>query len=217
MITERWLPFLNRTSPTKAFTYHGQSLRPIPLRAPDSEVILRRIVVYANRSHNLRLNGGPWSGDNTLLTQYQWKGGTPLTHSSTALLRKVQNQHLASKHPAFRKWESQLDFRIPDHIWHNPWLPFRSAKENTFMWQVIFRAIATLSWVFPGRPSSDSSTWCPRCPLGVKEDILHSLELVFVSDLLALEGVVTSSSCRVLAKSPTYCSTVYLQPLPRCN
>lgn len=143
--TAQWLPFLDRTSPTKAFICRGHSLQPISLQIPDSEVILRRIVVYDTGSHTRKLNGGPWRGESTLLTQYQWRGGTPLTHSSTDLLRKVQNQQVACTHPAIRKWEAQLACRIPEHIWHNTWFPFRSAKENTFMWQVIYRTIATLS------------------------------------------------------------------------
>lgn len=173
--TERWLPFLDRSSPTHAYVCNGQSLRPIALAAPGPEVILRRIVVYSGGQHKLSINGGPWVEDNLLLTQYHWRGGIPLTASTTRVMRRVQNQQQAGVHPAIRKWESQLDMRLPEHIWHNMWLPFRSAKENMFLWQIVFRAIATLSWVFPNRPDTDRSTWCPRCPLGVKETTLHCL------------------------------------------
>lgn len=171
--TERWLPFMDRSSPAQAFSCRGNILQAIPLRTPGVEVRLRRIVVYSNGKQHI--NAGPWHGDNILFTQYHWQGGTPLTHSSTHLLRQIQNQHQARDHPAIRKWETQLASRLPEHIWHNTWLPFRSAKENSFMWLILFRAIATMSWVFPGRPDTDDSTWCPRCPGGVREDILHCL------------------------------------------
>lgn len=110
-----------------------------------------------------------------MMSQYTWQDGHPLTTYSTAAVRMLQNQHIANDHPTIRKWEVQLQTRLPEHIWHNTWLPFRSAKENFFLWQIIYRAIATLSWVFPNRPHSDSVTWCPRCPLPVREDILHCL------------------------------------------
>lgn len=173
--TENWLPFLDRTAPAQTFACIGQSLRKIPLYAPGPEVILRRIVVYRTCNRSSGWNVGPWTGDNILLTQYTWKGGTPLTDSSTASLRRIQNQHNVREHPAIRRWETQLDTRLPEHVWHNTWLTFRSEKVNTFMWLIIFRAIATLSWVFPDRPHTDVSTRCPRCNLGVREDILHCL------------------------------------------
>lgn len=192
--TERWLPFLDRALCTQTFICQGQILNPTSLRIPGPEVHLRRIVILSNGRQTI--NGGPWIGDNILLTQYQWKGGTPLNHSSTSLLRQIQNSQQAQEHPAIRKWESQLSVRLPEHIWHNTWLPFRAAKENTFLWLIIYRAIATLSWVFPGLPSTDSSTWCPRCPLRMKEDILHCLWLCPSSRIYWLwtEGIISRAA-----------------------
>lgn len=173
--SERWIPFLDRTTPAQTFLCHGQALRPTSLQAPGQEVRLRRIVVYCNGGHEALFNGGPWIEENFLLTQYTWLNGPQLTTYSTSALRMLQNQQVANDHPAIRKWEAQLHTRLPEHIWHNTCLPFRSAKENFFLWQIIFRAIATLSWVFPNRPHSDCVTWCHRCPLQVREDILHCL------------------------------------------
>lgn len=79
--TERWIPFMDRTSPSKAYVCQGLVLRPTELRAPSATMVLRRIVVYSGGSR-FGLNGGPWP-DNQLLTQYQWQGGTPLTNSSS--------------------------------------------------------------------------------------------------------------------------------------
>lgn len=117
--TESWLPFMDRTTPTQAFICHGQSLRPISLKAPGPEVRLCRIVVYSNGGPKPGVNGGPWMGGNILLTQYQWKGGTQLTDYATSSLRQLQNQQKARDHPAIHKWETQLDTRLPEHMWHN--------------------------------------------------------------------------------------------------
>lgn len=43
------------------------------------------------------------------------------------------------------------------------------------LWQVLYRSIATQSWRFPTRSSLDASTWCTRCSLEVKENIIHCL------------------------------------------
>lgn len=149
--TTQWLPFLDRSTPKQTFIREGQSLRSIALRPPDAAVWLRRIVVLYKGYHKEAVHGGLWMEDNIMLTQYLWKGGPQLTTYSTASIRQLQNQQQARTHPAIRKWEIQLGTRLPDHVWHNTWLPFRAAKVNMFLWLVLFRAIATLSWVFPNR------------------------------------------------------------------
>lgn len=55
-------------------------------------------------------------------------------------------------------------------VWKETWLSFRGAKENAFLWELIFRACGTLSWQIPDRPHTDPSVWCPRCNQGVRED-----------------------------------------------
>lgn len=50
---------------------------------------------------------------------------------------------------------------------------FRGASENTFLWQLLSRAIATQRWRFPSVPIDDPQLRCTRCVLGVNEDIVH--------------------------------------------
>lgn len=57
----------------------------------------------------------------------------PLLNSSTASLRRMQNKSTAASHVSLQKWATQLGIRIPDTIWLDTWIPFRSAKENTFL------------------------------------------------------------------------------------
>lgn len=151
----------------------GDQLLPIPLCVPGPQAHLQRIVVQAPVGHSTLIHCGPWSLQNTLLTQYQWTSGLPLLKSSTATLRRLQNRTTASSHVAFQKWATTLGTGLPDNIWDDTWLSYRSAKENTFLWQLAYRAIATQSWRHPNCSQADPRTHCNRCTLAVKEDILH--------------------------------------------
>lgn len=64
---------------------------------------------------------------------------------------------------------------ISCNVWQLTWIEFRSAAENTFLWQLIYRIPATQRWRFPDRPSTDPETWCSRCNLQVTEDIFHCI------------------------------------------
>lgn len=44
-----------------------------------------------------------------------------------------------------------------------------------FLWQMLFRAIATQSLRFPGRIATDPATWCLRCNSGMQEDVTHCI------------------------------------------
>lgn len=107
--------------------------------------------------------------------QHGWHDGTPLLHTSTAQLRHTQALHRHFPHLALQKWQIQLDTPTPSRLWAQTWLNFRSANENTFLWQLVYRVIATQRWRFPTRSNQDISTWCTRCELGLREDIMHCI------------------------------------------
>lgn len=96
-------------------------------------------------------------------------------HTSTAQLRYLQAQHRQSPHSALTKWETQLNCTITPSIWSGIWLNFRSASENTFLWQLLYRAIATQRWRFPRQHHTDATTWCTRCTQGTQEDVFHCI------------------------------------------
>lgn len=62
---------------------------------------------------------------------------------------------------------------VPVEIWRRTWLPFRGANENTFLWQLYYRVIATQRWRFPLSPADDPQLRCTRCDLMEKEDLIH--------------------------------------------
>lgn len=174
-LSERWLPFMIGSEPIRTFRYTGHYLVPITTCKPDSQAILKRIIVRSPKFANSHLHMGEWTRENLLLTQYKWKDGTGLLHSSTAQLRLLQVADHSRPHSAFSKWENQLACTIPTEIWNFTWIPYCSAAENTFLWQLLYRIPATNRWRFPDRPSTDPNTWCPRCPLNVLEDNLHCI------------------------------------------
>lgn len=105
--------------------------------------------------------------------QYRWSDGTPFLDTSTSQLRAIQAQQRYKPHKATRRWEAELGCEIPGDVWRGTWLNFRGANENTFLWQVYYRAIATQRWRFPALPADDPQITCTRCELSIKEDVTH--------------------------------------------
>lgn len=153
-LTGAWIPFMDRSSPDHTFRLEGNKLRPTRHCCPDSETILSRVMVSSNANARTRQKLGPWIDDNPM-TQYQWVDGTPLVESSTAQLRSIQVHHAAQPHGALRKWTEELGRPIPDDVWQFTWMDFRSAAENTFLWQILYRILATQRWRFPERARED--------------------------------------------------------------
>lgn len=175
-LTSTWIPFMDRFCPVRTFNSAGTKLIPTQLRAPSLNAHLQRIVMLAQGGVKLVVNG-PWTPGNLLLTQYRWVNGTPLLNMSTSQLRGLLQSNQVRSHPAIQKWETDLGCQLPDSIWEERWLPFRAAKENAFLWQIVFCAFATLSWRFPTQPHTDPATWCPRCNQGIRKDHLHCIWL----------------------------------------
>lgn len=120
-----------------------------------------------------KLNLGLWRDSSHFLKQYRWTDGTRILHSSTAQIRLLQVHGQGGPHGALEKWARQLSRPIPFDVWEATWLRYRSAAENTFLWQLLYRIPATNTWRFPGRPATDAETWCTRCPLSIPEDAFH--------------------------------------------
>lgn len=108
-----------------------------------------------------------------MIRQYVWQDGIPLIHSSTSQLRTMVSRHQSGPHIALNKWTTQLGSPIPSDVWNLTWRAYRSAAENTFLWQILYRVPATQRWRLPARPLTDPETWCTRCSLNVTEDLFH--------------------------------------------
>lgn len=111
--------------------------------------------------------------ERAFLLQHGWQDGTTLLDTSATQLRSLQARHRQVPHKATQKWEIALSSPLPVNVWMNTWLPYRGTSENTFMWQLLYRVIATQHWRSPSTPATDPDVWCTRCNLGIMEDTEH--------------------------------------------
>lgn len=179
-LTSAWLPFMQRNNPQASFSVEGGLLTATKLSPPDPKRS-RRMVVRDPGGAKRAAHGGPWMNENLILTQYRWSGGGQVINSSSEPLPYVytKTQHRLGSTLQFASGKPCSGITIPETVWEDLWWPFRSAKKNAFLWQLLYellyRAIATLHWSFPSRPYSDPSTWCPRCTAGVMADVVHCI------------------------------------------
>lgn len=149
-------------------------MRKIARDCPRQSAQLHRVLVrHSQRKDNKRNHYGFWSSERNVILQSNWSDGSPLIDTSTAQLRTLQALQRHKPHSVAARWERELGCGIPVQIWQETWLSFRGASENTFLWQLFYRAIATQRWRFPSIPPDDPQIRCTRCDLGVKEDIVH--------------------------------------------
>lgn len=173
-VSSRW-PLIRASSlPVSTFRCKAGDIRKITRCCPPEAANLSRILVCnSRRPHGKRNHFGFWSSSRNVLLQYHWSDGSPLLDTSTSQLRALQAQQRYKPHKAALRWETELGCTIPGDIWRDMWITFRGANENTLLWQMYYRAIATQRWRFPSLPANDLQINCIRCELGIKEDIVH--------------------------------------------
>lgn len=154
-----------------------------------------------------RMHYGTWVPERAYLSQYHWKDTTPLLNTSTAELRALKATQRQAIHKAHTKWELALARPIPEHIWSSIWLLYRGAAKNTFLWQLLYRVIATQQWRFPQKPATDPCTWCTRCEIGVREDLIHCIW----SCVISVQSWNWGSSL-LKASSPNHTAQIQLSP-----
>lgn len=162
--------------PTRTFRIRDGSLSASPDVLPNSAVAAHRVLLRVPAGQANKFSWfGPWNLDSAFIEQYCWRDESTLLQTSTAQLRTMQAARRFNRHGALTKWEIQLNMCIPDHIWVSTWMSGRSACKNSFLWQLVYRVIATQRWHFPTRLDSDVSTWCTRCAGSEQEDIVHCI------------------------------------------
>lgn len=108
LLTEAWIPFLDRSKATRTFLREGVTLRPIACCFPGPTISLRRIMVGSPRYASKFIHFGPWQEGNGLLSQYQWLDGTQLVNTSTAQLRLLSTRQATRPHTPLPRWRSQF-------------------------------------------------------------------------------------------------------------
>lgn len=170
-----WRPLPNSPPPKHTFRLSGNCLSILPTGPPPQNLRLRPVLIRDPvGSGQTRSRFKLWQG-NALFTQYRWKDDTPLLNTSTAQLRHLQCLQRNHPHQVLARWERRLNVQIPESIWSSTWSQYRSAKENSFLWQLLYNAIATQRWRFPRKAISDPALICSRCSMDLPEDTLHCI------------------------------------------
>lgn len=154
--TSNWTRICSLFSPVRAFNRRGGTLSISRVVLPFTGLEADRVLIRFQAGKAGRFTWfGKWNGDSAWMEQFGWKDETPLLHTSTGQLRKMQSARRFVRHKALGKWETQLNALIPENVWMTTWLPGRSSCENAFLWQLVYRVIATQRWRFPERLAED--------------------------------------------------------------
>lgn len=173
-VSSEWRVIRDSSLPISTFRSREGVIRKITRSCPPHNAQLHRVLVRHTRSSlTRRTHFGLWSMDKHFLLQYKWSDGSLILDTTTAQLRTLQASRRHKPHSAATRWAAELGCETPGEIWRETWLNYRAANENTFLWQLYYRAIATQRWRFPSLPVADPQILCTRCDLGEKEDVLH--------------------------------------------
>jgi hypothetical protein len=95
---------------------------------------------------------------------------------TNAHLRLVVTKR-ALLHKSVKRWELRTTWDPdPQELWRETWLPYRSAKENAFLWQLLYHKLATQQWRAQALTVRDVlDTFCTRCTDNAVEDIYHCI------------------------------------------
>ncbi|KAL3695898.1 hypothetical protein R1sor_009974 [Riccia sorocarpa] len=75
-----------------------------------------------------------------------------------------------------QKWKALTPFKDRDtQRWAKIWNPNRPSRQASFLWLLLYSAIAVNRWRFPTAARTDPSTWCTRCHSDKAEDVIHLL------------------------------------------
>lgn len=175
-ITSNWEEICGRYNPVRTLYAKGGTLTAGIEVLPRPETSARRILIRRaiDKAHTI-CHFGPCNSETALIMQYHWQGDTPLLNTSTGQLHHIQAQQRSTQHSALGRWPTALACTIPPEIWRSTWANFRGASENVFLWQQLYQIIATQHWRFPRSLATDTHTWCTRCSIGIREDVIHCL------------------------------------------
>jgi hypothetical protein len=96
--------------------------------------------------------------------------------TTTGHIRKIQMRKQEVMHKSLQRWNRYLDWQPHmRRVWQQTWVPWRSARENTFLWQMLYWVPATQQWRFPKASRIDDQVHCTRCRRNQVEDIHHCI------------------------------------------
>jgi hypothetical protein len=164
----------------RTYNIRNGYLEKVKKQEPPYGSILRRVIIGRQKtSINTLANKvlyGDYYGELHIATQYEWRDGRGFFDTTTQHIQKLQAPERSVMHKSLQRWNRYMEWQ-PDlkRLWQETWIPWRSACENTFLWQMLYWVPATQQWRFPKLLRTDDQTHCTRCRRNQVEDILHCL------------------------------------------
>lgn len=105
---------------------------------------------------------------------YTWKDGRGIFETDTTHLRLLLNPPVTEMHVGLQKWAKfSVQVPPPKALWTDTWKPFRAAKINCFLWQLIYRIPATNVCRWPKLPRTHEDTHYKRFTNREAKEINH--------------------------------------------
>jgi hypothetical protein len=143
-------------------------LEKVKKEEPTYGSILQRVIIGKQKTNTSTLANkilyGDYYGELQIATQYEWRDRRGFFDTTTQHLRKLQAPERRVMHKSLQRWNRYFAWEPdPKRLWQQTWMPWRSARENTFLWQMLYWVPATQQWRFPKLPRTDDQTHCTRC------------------------------------------------------
>jgi hypothetical protein len=156
---------LSRTKPIQEFgLVHNSLVEQEALTTPQVGNTVIQILVadklMAAQKKSVKMKIGAVTNVRKLSQQFMWADGKPIFDTTMRHMRRLMGSK-GKIHRALTKWQMGSAWTSNvGKIWRATWVPFRSAKENCFLWQIIYRTPATQKWRHPKLTRLDTETHC---------------------------------------------------------
>jgi hypothetical protein len=145
---------LSRIKPSQEFRLvHNSLVEQEALTTPQGGSAVIQILVadkfVAAQKKIVKMKIGSVTSVRKLSQHFMWADGKPIFDTTTRHMRSLMGRK-GLIHRALIKWQMGSAWTAnTGKLWRATWVPFRSAKENCFLWQIIYRTPATQKWRHP--------------------------------------------------------------------
>ncbi|KAL3701849.1 hypothetical protein R1sor_019871 [Riccia sorocarpa] len=134
------------------------------------------IPIARGKKFNSRLILAQHNSLEEVLAQLQWQNGRVFFYFSNSHIRQALAPDKNAAISRMSRWKRITPYKEKDaRRWDLIWNSKRPARQASFLWLILYSAIAVNRWRFPAASRSDPSTWCSRCSGNKAEDVLHLL------------------------------------------
>ncbi|KAL3692162.1 hypothetical protein R1sor_005813 [Riccia sorocarpa] len=108
------------------------------------------------------------------LAKWKWSNGKDFFYPSNRFIRQSLGPNMNAATKKLQKWKRFTPFKENDaRRWGKLWNPLRPVQQTSFLWMLLYSAIAVNRWRFPAAARADPQTWCTKYDKSRTEDVLH--------------------------------------------